>query len=674
MSARPARRAPTWAVIGILALCGTVVSLQQTMVIPLLPDFPEIFGVTSDDASWLVTITLLTAAVATPTVSKLADMFGKRLMMLVCMVAMTTGSLVAAMAPGFPMVIAGRGLQGFASALIPIGISIMRDELPKEKVASAVALMSATLGIGAAAGLTLSGAVSEHWGWPAIFWISAVMGLVLIVGVLLLVSESAVRSRGRFDFVGAILLSIALTALLLAISKGGTWGWGSQPVIALFATTVAVLAFWVPYELKIGYPLVDLRTSGRRAVLLTNIASILTGLAMFANMLLTTQQLQLPVETGYALGLSVTAAGLAMIPNGLAMVIFAPVSGRMINRYGGRITLITGVTVMGISYIARVYLPHTLLAIILGSTFVGIGTAIAYASMPTIIMASVPITETASANGLNALLRAIGTSTSSAMVAAVLGSVTMQVGDVPLPSFTAFQDVFWMAGLAAIAAGAVAWFIPARRRDVVLSSGTATDSRSTDPRTEVVVHGSVLQAGGRPAFPAVVTVLTTDGSPVDWARGDDDGSFSVVLPRPGQYLVLANAQGWTPKAQVLEFDRRAGHTSITLVDQLTVSGTASRAGFPVSGAMIAMTEAGGDLVQSMLADDHGHYCMPLPPPGRYIVTMLEPTTMRAHARKLVLDVRSAVVDIDAPALNSTDSAASNGSRGGELSDGAAAGR
>jgi len=652
LSVNRSRSVPTWAVIGILSMSGTVVSLQQTMVIPLLPDFPQILGRSASDTSWLVTITLLTSAVATPTVSKLADMFGKRLMMLLCMVAMTIGSVLAATVPSFFAVIVGRGLQGFATALIPIGISIMRDELPKERVASAVALMSATLGIGAALGLPLSGLLSEHWGWQAIFWVSAVIGIALIVGVLILVAESAVRSRGRFDYFGAIALSIALTALLLAISKGGAWGWSSQQVIGLFVLTVAVLAIWVPYELRIGYPLVDLRTSVRRPVLLTNIASILAGFAMFANMLLTTQILQLPQETGYGLGLTVSAAGLAMIPSGVAMVVFAPVSGRMINRYGGRVTLIAGVAVMAIGYVGRVFSPHTLPAVIIGSTVVGIGTAIAYASMPTIIMGSVPITETASANGLNALLRAVGTSISSAAVATVLGSVTMQLGGTQLPSFTAFQDVFWMAGISAFAAGVIAWFIPAARRDPHLAAtGVVASSAGANRRTEVVVHGSVLEASGEPAFPSVVSIITTDGSQVDWCRGDDDGSFSVVLPRAGRYLVLANARGWAPLAQVLEFDRDRRHTDIRLKDQLTVSGVASRAEHPVPGAVVTITRASGEHVESVRADIHGRYCLPLPTPGRYIVTMLEPETMRAHARKVLLDVRSAVVDIDAPDLD-----------------------
>ena len=204
---------------------------------------------------------------------------------------------------------------------------------------------------------------------------------------------------------------------------------GGQVALLLLLVAVVALAIWVPYSLKVSQPLVDLRTSARRPVLLTNLASILVGFALMGNILVSTQQLQLPPVTG-GYGLDAVSAGLAMVPGGLAMVVFSPVSGKMINSLGGRITLITGCAIMAAAYVGRVFLDHSLLSIIIGSTVVSIGSAISYAAMPSLIMANVPITETASANGLNALLRALGTSTASAVIAALLAGLTIVVDGV----------------------------------------------------------------------------------------------------------------------------------------------------------------------------------------------------------------------------------------------------
>jgi len=383
MVALAARRsAPTWAVITVLSLAGTTVSLQQTMVVPLLPGFASLLDVSAENISWLVTATLLTAAVATPVVARLADMYGKRLMMLVCIGLMTAGSLVAALSAGsFLVLVTGRALQGFAAALIPVGISIMRDELTKDRVGSAIALMSATLGIGGALGLPLGGILFQRFGWQSVFWLSVAVGVAILVAVLLVVPESEVRTGGRFDIPGAIMLTVALTAVLLVISKGGTWGWSSEPTILLLVLAAVVLCFWVPYSLRVSQPLVDLRTSARRPILLTNLASIMVGFALMANMLVSTELLQQPTEAG-GFGLSAVGAGLAMVPSGLAMVAFAPVSGIMINRLGGRITLITGSAIMAAGYVGRVFNSDTVVAVVLGSTVVNIGAAIAYRPCP----------------------------------------------------------------------------------------------------------------------------------------------------------------------------------------------------------------------------------------------------------------------------------------------------
>ncbi|KIS25582.1 MFS transporter [Arthrobacter sp. SPG23] len=632
------------AITAVLALSGTVVALMQTLVVPLLPDFPGILGVTADDASWLVTATLLSSAVATPIVSRSADMYGKRKMMVICLAIMVAGSIVAAVGGSFLWLIVGRALQGFSSALIPVGISIMRDELPKEKMGSAVALMSATLGIGSALGLPLAGVLYESMGWESIFWVSGGAGTLLLAAVVLVVPESKVRTPGRFDYLGAVILSGALAALLLAISKGGSWGWGSEPVLLLFLAAAILLAAWLPYELKVSQPMVDLRTSGRRPVLLTNLASLLVGFAMFANMLLTTQQLQLPTSTGYGFQLSVITAGLCMVPSGLAMVVFAPVSGGIIRRFGGKSALIAGAAVMVVGYVGRVFFWDSIASVIIGSTVVSVGTAIAYAAMPTLIMGAVPITETASANGLNSLVRSIGTSTSSAAVAAVLTSVTITVGSARLPSFEAFKDVFWMAALASAASMVAAVFIPR-------AAAAAKAGLPAPAATELVVQGRVLTADRRPVTPAVVTVLQTSGEPVDWSRVDSDGNYSVALPGAGTYLMVANAAGWAPMAEVFDFDGRTLQQNFHLEDRLELAGTATVGGKPLPDAVVTLLQASGEHVATVRTDVEGRYSLPLPLAGRYIVTLLHPATHQAMARKLAVDNRSVTADLsmDTPA-------------------------
>jgi MFS family permease len=655
-TARSARAVPTSAIVATLCLSGTVVALQQTLVVPLLPDFPEILATTTDNASWLVTSTLLVGAVATPIVSRLADMIGKRCMMVVCMLVMVAGSVIAALRPNFALVVTGRALQGFAAALIPVGISILRDELPREKVPSAVALMSATLGIGGGIGLPMSGLIYEHLGWQAIFWGSAAIGVALIVAVLAIVPESAIRTRGRFDYIGAVLLSIALTSLLLAISKGGTWGWTSERTLGLFLVALVVLAVWVPFELRVSQPMVDIRTSTRRPVLLTNIASLLVGFAMFGNLLATTQQLQLPVSTGYGFGTTVVVAGLYMLPSSLAMVVFAPVSAGIIRRSGAKTTLIIGCVLLAAGYVARVYLTAAIWQVVLGATIVSVGTAIGYAAMPTLIMRAVPITETASANGLNTLLRAVGMSTSSAAVAAALSSVTIVVGGATLPSLEAFQDIFWIAAVASLAAAAVALALPSPQR-VAAGAPAATpepakgvpegEVKGEGREHEIVVRGIVLRGDRRPIRHAVVTVLSTEGEPVDWSRADNEGSYSVVLPGPGRYVVVSSAEGWAPRSEIVAFTDSATQQHIQLTEPLALCGRITMAGRPLAGALVSVTRPTGDSVATVHADQAGHYEIPLPPTGRYILTVVDPHVQWARSRQVpVIAAQSNTIDID----------------------------
>ncbi|MFJ5692876.1 MFS transporter [Arthrobacter sp. NPDC093125] len=469
--------------VPVLCLCGTTVTLQQATVVPLLPDLPRLLGISAEDASWILTSTLLASAVATPVLTRLADMFGKRRIMLVCLAMMSIGSALAALDLSFATMITGRSLQGFAAALIPVGISVLREEIPATKLAPAVAMISATLGFGSALGLPLAGVLYEFLGWQSIFWSSAAAGIVLTAVLPLVVPASCVRTPGRFDYGGAILLSITLTAVLLVLSKGGTWGWTSAPTLTTAAAAVIGLALWVPLELKISQPMLDLRTSARKPVLITNLVAVLVGYSMYSNLLSTTQQLQMPATAGYGFGLSVMAAGLCMVPTGLAMVIFTPVSALSSRRYGAKTALIIGSLVSAAGYVGRLFLTEELWMVMLGAAVIGVGNAIAYAAMPILIMGSVPVTVTAAANGLNTVLRVIGTTVGSAAVAVLLASSTLTVNGTKYPSFQAFEHIYWVAGTAALAAALLASLLPRPRPASVGNPAQDQGIRETAPAT-----------------------------------------------------------------------------------------------------------------------------------------------------------------------------------------------
>ena len=504
--------------------------------------------------------------------------------------------------------------------------------------------MSATLGIGGALGLPLGGILFQRFGWTSVFWVSAVVGVAILVAVLVVVSESGVKTRGRFDFPGAVLLSVALTALLLVISKGGSWGWGSEPTLLLMGLTIVVLAVWFPYSLRVSQPLVDLRTSARRPILLTNVASVLVGFALMANILISIQQLQQPVA-GSGFGLTPVAAGLAMVPSGMAMVAFSPVSGAMINRLGGRVTLMAGSVIMGVGYVGRVFFDASLLAVIVGSTVVSIGSAVAYAAMPSLIMANVPITETASANGLNALLRALGTSTASAAIAALLSAVTVTVGGVELPTSEAFRDVFWLAAFAALLSCGVVWFVP-RREVAPARVGPVPSITRTGASAEIVIHGRVEQTGARTISPAVVTAVSLAGEPLDWSRADNGGAFSLALPGPGRYLLIANADGWTPRSTVVDFSGKPEVVRIELTEPLMLTGRVRHRGLPLGGAVVTLSAHTGEVRSTTRTDAEGRYQLRLPPPGHNILTVLQPETLDTQATKIFTTTQSAVADVD----------------------------
>lgn len=450
------------AVIAVLAFAGMTASFMQTILIPIQSELPDLLGGSRDDTAWVITITLLVSAVCTPIMGRFGDMFGKRRIALLLLVALVVGSVVAALSSTVVPLIVGRGLQGMGMGVIPLGISILRDTLHKDRLGSAIALVSATLGVGGALGLPLSAFVTEHADWHVVFWVAGGLGAVCFVLMLVFVPVSTLRSPGRVDLVGVAGLAIGLTGILLAISRGNDWGWASPLTLGMLGGGGVVLLVWGWLELRIDDPLVDLRVSARAPVLMTNLASVAMGFALFAANIAFPQLLELPVAAG-GLGLGLVPASLVLMPSGIAMLVMSPLAGRLERTIGPKALLVIGAIVIALTYVASVLIDLEAWHILVINVLVGIGIGLGYAAMPTLIMRAVPATETGAANGLNTLMRSFGTASAAAVIAMVLSQSSVEVAGASVPTAEGFQLSFLLGLVAAIACAALALCIPRPR-------------------------------------------------------------------------------------------------------------------------------------------------------------------------------------------------------------------
>ncbi|MFJ9339192.1 MFS transporter [Streptomyces sp. NPDC101733] len=482
---QPPTTAPrTGKVIATLALAGVTAAVMQTLVTPLLADLPKILHTSPSNAAWVVTATLLVAGVCVPISGRLGDMIGKRRMLLACCVPLIIGSVVCALSNGVVPMIVGRGLQGIGMGMIPLGIALLRDVLPAEKLSSSIALVSASMGIGGGIGLPLAAAVAQYADWRFLFWGAAALAVTVAVMIVAFVPEVPAAAKGqRFDVVGALGLAIGLVCLLLAVSKGADWGWGSTTTLGLIAAAVVSLAAWGWYEWRTTYPLVDLRTTVRPRVLLTNLASVCIGFGMYAGMLVVPQLLQFPAATGYGLGQTMLAAGLWMLPGGLMMMAVSPLGGRLTNARGPKVTLVCGAVVLAAGYGAALLLSGTAPGLMVATMVINSGVALAYGAMPALIMSAVPLAETGAANGFNALMRSLGTSVGAAVVGVVLAQMTTTVGGVSFTSESGFRTGLLMGGALALLSGIVAALIPAPRTPRLTPRVLADPADPADPTT-----------------------------------------------------------------------------------------------------------------------------------------------------------------------------------------------
>jgi len=445
--------------LAVLATSALAYAVSQTMVAPALPEIQHAVGVSQNSVTWALTVYLLTASIATPVLGRLGDMFGKERVLLWVLVGFGVGSTVAALSHSLPLLVAGRAIQGAGGAIFPLAFGIIRDEFPKEKVAQGIGLISATFGIVGGAGLVLAGVITDALNYEWIFWVAAIVIALAAVMTHLFVPESPVRSESkRIDWSGAALLSVGLASLLVGVSQGNNWGWGSARVLGLFALAAAVLGVWVRFEARQPEPLVDMRMMRRRGVWTTNLVGLLVGYGMFSSFIMIPQFVQTSTSAGYGFGASVIEAGLFMLPATTVMLFAGPLSGWMGTRYGSRLPLILG-AIISASAFAWLALEHAReWEFLVGTAIMGLGIGFAFAAMANCVVEAVRPTETGVATGMNTIMRTIGGSIGGQLAAAIVtGSL---IAGTSVPREGGYTEAFVISAVVLVAAAAVSLAIP----------------------------------------------------------------------------------------------------------------------------------------------------------------------------------------------------------------------
>ena len=444
----------------MLALGGGAYALLQSLVVPALPVLKHDLHASTTGVTWIFTSYLLAASVVTPIAGRLGDMFGKKRVLVIALVGLALGTLLAALVSSLGLMIVARTIQGLGGAIFPLAFGILRDEFPRERVAGAIALVSGILGIGGGLGIVLAGPILQRLDYHWLFWIPLAVTAVSAIAAIVFIPESPVRAPGKVHWLGAVLLSLWLVCLLLAVSEASTWGWGSAKTLGLIAAGGLVAAAWVWAENRAPHPLVDMKMMRLRGVSTTNAAALLLGFGMYSAFILIPQFVQTPKSTGYGFGASVTQSGLFLVPTTIMMLITSPIGGRLSNIVGSKVPLVLGTIITTLAFVVLA-IAHSRWEIYVASTLLGIGVGFAFASMANLIVEAVPPQQTGVATGMNTIVRTIGGAIGAEVAATIIAANALSSG---LPAQRGYTITFaicaGVVGLGILASLAV----PSRRQ------------------------------------------------------------------------------------------------------------------------------------------------------------------------------------------------------------------
>jgi len=423
----------------------------ETMVLPGLLKIQSYFAVTNPSLiAWVTSGFLIVGSAVSPLFGKLGDSYGKKRMFLIALVFYTVGVGIAGFSPTIYFLIAARAIQGIGFAIVPLALAIIAETFPKERIATAQGLVSATFAIGAAGGLTIGAYIVTDFGWQWAFHSAFILSLVLFAAVWKGLPSGSPGTRKRVDFSTIVLLMAGVSLVLLYLTEGpypepnGSW-FSLNEVVYLTAGVLLTVGFFVA-EARRKNPLIALHLLRIRNVFVSNMVGIVSGIAMFMLFFGVVYYAQLPASFG-GLGLDPIGMGLTVAPGTILMLVAGPGIGRLVTRAGPRPAMIIGALIGIAGFLLFIFNRGTTTDITIDSAIGLVGAVSVIIPIVNMITVSLPDESVATGLGLNTMLRNIGGAIGPVVATTILTTYSTPVPVAPyfIPKSAAFDYIFYGA-------------------------------------------------------------------------------------------------------------------------------------------------------------------------------------------------------------------------------------
>jgi EmrB/QacA subfamily drug resistance transporter len=406
-----------WWTLGAMCFALFMIMLDNTVVNVALPSIQRDLGASISGLEWTINGYTLSFAVLLATGGRLGDIFGRRRMFLVGVVIFALSSATAGLAADETSLVISRVVQGVGAALMMPGtLSIITDAFPAHERGRAMGTWAGVSALALAVGPVLGGFLTEHVSWRAIFYLNLPVAVGAILATSFAVRESRDETVGReVDYPGVAILTVGLTALILALVEGNSWGWGSPAIVGLLVAAAVVLPLFVAVERRVKAPVVQFELLSDRNFLGAIVVALIITFAMLGVFFFLALYLQ------NILGYSPLEAGVRFLPCTVVIVAVAPISGRLADRIGPRWLIVGGLLLVAASLFtfSRIAVDSTYLDLLPGFVLLGLGIAMTMSPMTTAAMNAVTVDKAGIASGVLSMSRMVGGSLGVAVTGAI---------------------------------------------------------------------------------------------------------------------------------------------------------------------------------------------------------------------------------------------------------------